>query len=183
MLKKLYTRSASLRGVLGKIVSLLHRHSIALDVHHIEGELNSLADLLSRTIEQNRYTLRPTALASCKLHFDFDLFGSAASSLAPHYCTALSYRARSLSDCPPWPRLSVAVPPWHRILQLLSEAAAAPERTKRILLVLPHWPAQPWWPLAVRLANSRLLQLPGKPWLTPQGKPAPHGAVALWVNG
>ena len=132
---------------MGRIISLVRRYDITLDAHHIAGELNELADQLSRTVERNRYTLHPSALRSCKLHFDFDLYGSSLSSLAPAYSTVLAYRARSLRDCPPLPALSVAAPPWPRILPLLSEAAAGHANHARVLLVVPYWPAQPWWPL------------------------------------
>jgi hypothetical protein len=141
--------------------------------------------MLSRTIETNSYRLHPSALLQSRLHFDFDLYGSALSSLAPSFCSSLSYRPRRLSDCPPLPALSVAAPPWNRILALLSEAAqgSATQRcNRRILLILPHWPAQPWWPLAVRLAENRLLEFKGTPWVGPSGRRAPYGAIALWVH-
>jgi hypothetical protein len=78
------------------------------------GELNTLADLLSRTVERNRYTFDPAALHQSKHKFDFDLYGSALHSLAPSFPTASVYRRR----------LSVVVPPWPRILPLLSELAS-----------------------------------------------------------
>lgn len=62
MLQKLYTKSVSLRVVLGKIISLLKKYRVALDVHHILGELNTLADILSRTVERNRYIFDEAAL-------------------------------------------------------------------------------------------------------------------------
>ncbi len=168
---------------MGKIIALLSRHNITLDVHHIAGELNSLADILSRTVERNQYTFHPSALAQCKLRFDFDLFGSSLFSLAPHFSTNLAYRARRLADCPPAPVLSVVAPPWNRILPLLSEAGA--DRAKiagKILVLLPHWPARPWWPLAMCLAQGRILKFKGKPWVSPGGRRAPHQAVTIWVN-
>jgi hypothetical protein len=53
ILQKLYTKSFALRGILGRIIHLVHRYDLTLDVHHISGELNVLADLLSRTVERN----------------------------------------------------------------------------------------------------------------------------------
>ena len=101
-----------------------------MNVHHIIGELNTLADLLSRTVERNRYTFDPAALFYSKKRFDFDLYGSAIHSLAPSYRTASVYRRRSLLELPPSPHLSVVVPPWPRILPLLSELAAEGRRIK-----------------------------------------------------
>jgi hypothetical protein len=62
ILQKLYTKSVSLRHVLGRIIVLLQKYNVTLDVHHIMGELNSLADILSRTVERNRYSFDPAAL-------------------------------------------------------------------------------------------------------------------------
>ena len=63
----MYTKSVSLRATLGRILALVRRYRVSLDVHHIAGQLNELADQLSRTVERNRYTLRPTAFASTRL--------------------------------------------------------------------------------------------------------------------
>jgi hypothetical protein len=89
--------------VLGRIIVLLQKYNVTLDVHHIVGELNSLADILSRTVERNRYTFDPQALYYSRKKFDFDLFGSSISSLAPSYPTASAYRRRSLLELPPRP--------------------------------------------------------------------------------
>ncbi len=47
---------------MGRIIVLLQKYNVTLDVHHIMGELNTLADILSRTVERNRYTFDPVAL-------------------------------------------------------------------------------------------------------------------------
>jgi hypothetical protein len=47
---------------LGRIIVLLQKYNVTLDVHHIMGELNTLADILSRTVERNRYSFDPVAL-------------------------------------------------------------------------------------------------------------------------
>jgi hypothetical protein len=140
----------SLRSVLGHIIVLLRKYHVKLNVHHIFGELNSLANILSRTLECNRYTFDPVALYQSKKRFDFDLFGSAVHSLAPLYPTASSYRRCSLLELPALPLLSVVVPPWPRILPLLSKAATDHPKIKgQALIILPYWPAQPWWPLVM----------------------------------
>lgn len=134
-------------------------------------------------MEQNCYRLRPNVFSTCRLEFDFDLFGSSLSSLAPTYCSVLSYRHRMLKDCPPAPLLSVAVPPWNRALALLSEAGGAQENLKgRIFLVLPKWPTQPWWPLLLRLAQGKLVDLGTKPWISPAKFRPNYGAVGVWIG-
>ena len=134
-------------------------------------------------MEQNSYLFDHSALYSCKLHFTFDLFGSSIHSLAPNFCMSSSYRARRLADCPPLPALSVAVPPWNRLLALLSEVAADHANIKgRILLITPMWPAQPWWPLLIRLSQGKLVTFPGNPWMTRARKRVPHKAVGIWIG-
>ena len=134
-------------------------------------------------MELNHYQLDPAAMHQCRLQFDFDLFGSALHSLAPHFPTSLSYRDRRLAECPPAPQLSVAAPPWNRLLALLSALVAGRVKVRgKVLLVAPHWPAQAWWPLLERLSQGRLLQFKGNPWVSPAGKRAPDGAVAIWVG-
>ena len=159
VLQKLYTKSVSLRAILGRIIVLLQKYNVTLDVHHIMGELNTLADILSRTVERNRYMFDQVALSQCKKTFDFDLFGSSLNSLAPSYPTASVYRHRSLLELPASPLLSIVIPPWPRVLLLLSELAAdGPKIKGQALIVLPHWPAQPWWPLAVHLSGGMFLK-------------------------
>jgi|PlaIllAssembly_1097288.scaffolds.fasta_scaffold962763_1 hypothetical protein len=94
------------------------------------GELNTLADVLSRTVERNRYTFDPVALHQCKKKFDFDLYGSSLYSLAASYPTASVYRHRSLLELPASPSLSIVIPPWSRVLPLLSELAADGHKIK-----------------------------------------------------
>lgn len=52
----------SLRSVLGRIITLIQKFNVKLHVNHIVGELNTLADILSRTVERNRYVLDPSVL-------------------------------------------------------------------------------------------------------------------------
>lgn len=137
--------------------------------------------MLSRTLEHNRTTLDPAALLQCRRQFDFDLFGSSLASLAPSYPVSLAYRPRRLHECPPAPNLSVVVPPWQRILDLVSEAAQGKVKAS-CLLVLPFWPAQPWWPLVTRLAGHKLWIFKGHPWISPGGKRLSYKAIAFWVN-
>jgi hypothetical protein len=139
--------------------------------------------MLSRTVERNRYTFDPAALFQTKKRFDFDLYGSAVHSLAPAYPSTPVYRRRSLLELPPHPLLSVVVPPWPRILPLLSEAAADRHKVKgQALIIVPKWPAQPWWPLAIQLAGGMFLQFKGFPWISPAGKRSKFLAVAFWLR-
>jgi hypothetical protein len=86
-------------------------------------------------------------------------------------------------ECPARPLLSVAAPPFNTLLPLLSEAAGAQGSVKgRILLIVPLWTAQPWWPLALRLSQGIFWTFRGLPWISPAGKRASFRAVAFWVG-
>ncbi len=114
--------------------------------------------------------------------FDSDLYGSSLRILAPAYPTSRTYRPRWLADALPG-LVSMAAPPWNQILALLSEAAAAPAGNLHpVFLLLPYWPAQPWWPLATRLARGLLWEFWGTPWISPAGKRLPFWAVGFWVT-
>ena len=111
------------------------------------------------------------------------MYGSSVYFLAPSYCTACSYRARQLRDCPKAPLLIVAAPLFNRILPLLSQALADHQSLRcQTLLILPYWPAQPWWPLVERLAKGKIVKIPGKPWVSPAGRKAPYSAIAIWIG-
>ena len=47
------------------------------------GELNCIADMLSRTVYHNQTRFDPAALMQCRRQFEFDLYGSNLRSLAP----------------------------------------------------------------------------------------------------
>ena len=50
VLKRLYTKSVVLRELLGRIIRLVLHFRLRLQPLHIEGQLNQLADILSRTV-------------------------------------------------------------------------------------------------------------------------------------
>ena len=91
-------------------------------------------------MELNHYRFDPAFLSQYKGSFEFDLFGSALHSLAPNFPSSLAYRFRQLAEVPAHPLISVAAPPWNRILHLLSAALADPGAIKgKLLVILPLW--------------------------------------------
>ena len=88
-----------------------------------------------------------------------------------------------LEEVPGAPAVSVAAPPWNRLLGLLSAAVAAPEKIKGpLFMIVPLWPAQPWWPLVLQLSNNCLWSFNGNPWVSPAGKRAKFQAVGFWLG-
>ena len=142
---------------------------------HIEGVTNELADILSRTVHRNLFVLSPAWVQRTLPPLDFDLFGSATHSLARHFPRLPPFCARPPSLCPPV-GVSVLSPRWKDILALCTAVQSAPVRAHQaLLIILPFWPAQLWWPLARRLGP--LFLLPGYPWLNPA---APRTAQPRW---
>ena len=72
-----------LRSTLGRISHLTTNLNVDLLVFHISGELNSLADQLSRTVERNSMSIDRSVLKSVFGAFYFDLYGSALASYEP----------------------------------------------------------------------------------------------------
>jgi hypothetical protein len=70
-------------------------------------------------MQRNAVSIDPGVLQRVLGNFDFDLYGSAVSSLAHAYPLGTAYRFRRLTDCPRPPASSVAVVPWNRILPTL----------------------------------------------------------------
>ena len=147
---------------------------------HIAGELNSLADLLSRTVQSNSYRLDSEWFATHVGTPDFDLTGNALHSYAPRYPLVADYRCRPLRLCPSG-RRSVAVPQWGHILPLL-QALIREELTGHLSVVLPAWPGAPWYPLLQAVPRATLRQPPGRPWLTPGRRRTRWTAVILAVR-
>jgi ribonuclease HI len=55
VLRKLYTKSPKLRKLLGRIIALTRAYGLSLQVHHIAGVANEVADILSRTVYHNTF--------------------------------------------------------------------------------------------------------------------------------
>ena len=59
-----------------------------------------------------------------------------------------------------WDLHAYAFPPFNLILRTLRKAQR--EKT-RLILITPHWPSQPWWPLATEMCAEPPLLLPRRP--------------------
>ena len=144
-------------------------------MHHIAGVANEVADVLSRTVYHNAFTLDSSVVRSLLHAFPncCDIFGSAHFSYTHDFpLTPLSTRPRQLSDCPSH-LLPLAVPPWGQIPNLLGTEVSRPW-----LLVVPLWTAQWWWPVLVGRAVE-LHCLPGTPWQHPRDRKHCHWGAVL----
>lgn len=107
-----------LRACLDRIIRLLGALNVRLEPHHISGELNQLADHLSRVVYHNRFALCTRWLSQHAGRFAFDLTGDSLRSYAPLFPVVPDYRRRTLDMLPRGLR-SIAVPQWGHLLPLL----------------------------------------------------------------
>ena len=149
------THSPNLCLVAWDLWMLCYRNDIHLRASHIAGKKNILADALSRgRVSQGEWELAPrwTTWLFKNVHRPLvDLFATAGNAKLPTFCSrffhprAWETDALSLS----WDGLDAyAFPPFSLIHRILLKV-----RTSRvsILLIVPLWSRQPWFPLLLSL--------------------------------
>ena len=157
------SRSPLLMAELRQVWALLRAAKIDLQTVHIATGLNP-ADQPSRRWNRAEWTFREGCRRQlrslARRPFSLDPFGTArATSMAPSSCVlhtegrgmavdgfSVSWKQQSLFLNPPWALLT-------RVLLKIREDRA------QGVLVLPVWPSQAWWPLALRL-RARWVRLP-----------------------
>ena len=157
------SRSPLLMAELRQVWALLRAERIDLQVVHIATGLNP-ADRPSRRWHRDAWTFREGCRRQLRAiaprPFSLDPFGTAqASPMAPSSCVlhtggqgmavdgfSVSWKRQSLFLNPPWSALG-------RVLLKIQEDRA------QGVLVIPVWPSQAWWPLALRL-RARWVYLP-----------------------
>ena len=126
-------------------------HNIWLTASHIPGINNTAADAESRkTRRETEWSLNPIvfhkAIAEIYFQPDIDLFASRLNYKCKRYVTYQpdpeSYAVNAFHI--QWTNFSFyAFPPFCTIQKLLKKVQ---EDKATGLLVVPHWPIQPWWP-------------------------------------
>ena len=138
--------------------------NISLQAKHVPGKFNTLADSLSRShsILQTEWTLVHSILDPIwKAWFtpQVDLFASKFSSRLPIYVSPVPDPQAWAVDAfsIPWSSLlSYAFPPIPILGKVLRKAR---EDNARMVLVAPHWPAQPWFPELLFLSHVPPIKL------------------------
>jgi hypothetical protein len=136
------------------IFSLLTVMDIRLQISHVPGVENNFTDALSRMDTAGDYSLSQDlfrrATARLSITPTIDLFATAANHKLPRYASLAGRHAGSAETIDalsiPWtgetPYLFPPVQLIPRVLQKLRM-----DGVKEAVLVCPHWPSQPWWPL------------------------------------
>ncbi len=142
-------------------------HSVWISVTHIAGIDNTLADTASRTDYNPRteWSLKQEVFDEIVAQFgpvDIDLFASNLNNKLPRY---VSWQRDPFSEhvdafTLDWSNLNVYVfPPFsilNRVVRKITE-----NRPRKIILVIPNWPTQAWYPVVMQYARKTMI-LPKK---------------------
>ena len=148
-------------SVARKIWEWAKQRSVWLLAAHLPGKLNVEADKLSRTLHSNiEWSLDQTVFQQVVTQLgpiEFDLFASRLNNQVPKYsswmpdpgakvCDAFSFSWNGLN--------AYAFPPFALISKVLRKVEQ--ERCS-IVLVVPDWPSQPWFPKFMRMSKKPML--------------------------
>ena len=169
------TKSDTLYQLVEKILVWCQYHHIVLRARHIPGNLNVLADLLSR-----RHQIIPTEWqlhsgifqVLCRLWDTphIDLFATYFNNQLPVYMSpmpdAQAYAIDALST--PWTGMwAYAFPPIPLLAKVLAKIRY---HQCQVILVAPWWPKQSWFPDLLQLSIDHPRRLPNRPDLLSQSQ-------------
>ena len=167
-------RSGTLCALLWRILTWCTRHQVTLKARDIPGQLNVVADKLSRLGQtiQTEWSLLPEvfqAICSRWHQPQIDLFATRFNNKLPQFVSpvpdslAVAVDALSL----PWENLDAdAFPPAAILGKVVERLQDSP--CKRIILIAPGWPNMPWFWDLVTMSSQIPLSLPNLPNLLTQ---------------
>jgi hypothetical protein len=152
------------------LLALLEDLDIRLVPRYIKSELNP-ADEFSRLTDRDAWSLRPhvqrmlSKRALAMLHcpaFSLDAFACHQTTICPRYASRLFDPAALAFDglALDWHKEQAVWinPPWALLPDIIGKLAC--EKPAAVLIV-PHWPTQPWWPSLLALGGTPIpLPLP-----------------------
>jgi hypothetical protein len=145
-----------------EIFKLLQTLDIRLSVSHIPGVANVIADAFSRMEVTGDYALSAdvymNAIRTMEVRPTIDLFAHSKNNKCPRYA---ALRGSLAGQAEVWDAFSIRwsneipyiFPPVQLIQNVLQKIQV--ERVTA-LVVLPHWPSQPWWGLLRPMARMVL---------------------------
>ena len=181
------TRSLSLFQEARLLLLWCHDHNIQLTPHFLPGHLNVLADLQSRPhqILATEWTLQQSVFNRLLTRFpemSIDLFATRLNHRLPQFVSRFPDPQAVDSDALTmiWDGLQAyAFPPFAVLAEVLHKVATS---HMTCVLVAPWWPAQPWFPEALRLLSGPPVQLPPtRKLLSQPHRPLYHSSPG-WLN-
>lgn len=158
------THSGKLHKLAVQMWEWCQLRNLHLSAVHIPGAENIEADSLSRlpTSDTGDWMLHPDVFSKIRFHFlvDVDLFANRTNAQLPRYFSLhLDPFAEGIDALGiPWTAVKgYAFPPFILIGRCLQKIQL--EEVDHLILVAPHWPAQPWYPMLLQslIAPPRLL--------------------------
>ena len=159
-------RSGTLCALLWRILTWCTRHQVTLKARHIPGQLNVVADKLSRLGQtiQTEWSLLPEvfqAICSRWHHPQIDLFATRFNNKLPQFVSpvpdSLAIAVDALSM--PWENLDAyTFPPAAILGKVVEKLQNSP--CKRIILIAPGWPNMSWFWDLVTMSSQIPLSLP-----------------------
>ena len=159
------TRSHVLCALAIKVLLLCREIDLTMQVKHLPGSLNILADTLSRRRQPvlTEWQLKPSVFRAVCQAWDrphIDLFSTALNAQLPTYVSpvpdpqAWAVDALSLD----WDGMNAyAFPPFNLVGRVLQKFR---DHSCSLILVAPLWPRQPWFPELLSLLVDQPLRLP-----------------------
>jgi hypothetical protein len=172
-----------------------HNHEISVHASFLVGRQNRVADRLSRQIRVDRtsWMLLPHVFNLLQLHFgkvSVDLFASPEDRQVPRFFSWLPTDHCAGVDAfnQDWSMesdLPYANPPFSQLGRLFHKVTST-QGLFCLLLVVPFWPTQPWWPTLLRLVCRPPVFLPGRAFCpsVPSAElpPPPWTSMALMIS-
>ncbi|XP_042315084.1 uncharacterized protein LOC121926295 [Sceloporus undulatus] len=167
------TRSRVLMKEAQLLLTWSETNLLSLRAEHLQGQLNSKADWLSRTdIDQGEWSLHPEVFQTIVEIFGppiMDLFASPINAKTPRFISRFKTQGAEDFDALTcrWPEgLLYAFPPVALLTKLLSKV----RRTgAMVILIAPAWPRRPWFSELLNLSTQNF-PLTTRPDLLSQGQ-------------
>ncbi|GIM02610.1 hypothetical protein Vretimale_7488, partial [Volvox reticuliferus] len=150
------SRSPKLHAELKLLWVMLQDYSISLQVERVTSAAN-LADSASRFIDRDDYRLDPRWFSRLEHRYgphDVDLFASHLNAHLPRFYSRF--------HCPGSSGVDALLQPWHGLNAygcpptdpqvLMAVMQKVREEQATVTLVVPYWPAQPWWQQLMEMA-------------------------------